>query len=116
MAYRSGFFDLRRLVDFGAWPGGGVFVDDDWISSVLDSARVPRVVLGLTGSELADQIRNQPLVAPQSELEGLNSEAGARVRLQSRSCCPRRELEDGFRRPGTAASIQLERMTAGLSR
>ena len=22
VAYRSGFFDLRRLVDFGAWPGG----------------------------------------------------------------------------------------------
>ena len=30
-------------------------------------------MLGLAGSELADQIRNQPLVAPQSELEGLNS-------------------------------------------
>ena len=62
-----------------------VFVDDDWISSVLDSSRVPRVVLGLAGSELADQIRNQPLVAPQSELEGLNSEAHAfrNVRLQN---------------------------------
>jgi hypothetical protein len=85
VAYRSGFFDLRRLVDFGAWPGGSVFVDDDWISSVLDSAGVPRVVLGLAGSELADQIRNQPLVAPQSELEGLNSEAHAfrNVRLQN---------------------------------
>ena len=85
VAYRSGFFDLRRLVDFGDWPGGSVFVDDDWISSVLDSARVPRVVLGLAGSELADQIRNQPLVAPQSELEGLNSEAHAfrNVRLQN---------------------------------
>ena len=34
VAYRSGFFDLRRLVDFGAWPGGSVFVDDDWLSSV----------------------------------------------------------------------------------
>ena len=85
VAYRSGFFDLRRLVDFADWPGGSVFVDDDWISSVLDSARVPRVVLGLAGSELADQIRNQPLVAPQSELEGLNSEAHAfrNVRLQN---------------------------------
>ena len=43
------------------------------------------VVLGLAGSELADQIRNQPLVAPQSELEGLNSEAHAfrNVRLQN---------------------------------
>ena len=62
-----------------------VFVDDDWISSVLDSSRVPRVVLGLAGSELADQIRNEPLVAPQSELEGLNSEAHAfrNVRLQN---------------------------------
>ena len=85
VAYRSGFFDLRRLVDFAEWPGGSVFVDDDWISSVLDSSRVPRVVLGLAGSELADQIRNQPLVAPQSELEGLNSEAHAfrNVRLQN---------------------------------
>ena len=69
VAYRSGFFDLRRLVDFGAWPGGNVFVDDDWISSVLDSARVPASCWGLAGTELADQIRNQPLVAPQSELE-----------------------------------------------
>jgi hypothetical protein len=52
---------------------------------VLDSARVPRVVLGLAGTELADQIRNEPLVAPQSELEGLNSEAHAfrNVRLQN---------------------------------
>ena len=85
VAYRSGFFDLRRLVDFADWPGGSVFVDDDWISSVLDSARVPRVVLGLAGTQLADQIRNQPLVAPQSELEGLNSEAHAfrNVRLQN---------------------------------
>ena len=85
VAYRSGFFDLRRLVDFADWPGGSVFVDDDWISSVLDSAGVPRVVLGLAGTELADQIRNQPLVAPQSELEGLNSEAHAfrNVRLQN---------------------------------
>ena len=75
VAYRSGFFDLRRLVDFGAWPGGSVFVDDDWISSVLDSSRVPRVVLGLAGSELADQIRNQPLA--HSRAGGLNSEAHA---------------------------------------
>ncbi len=52
---------------------------------MLDSARVPRVVLGLAGTELADQIRNEPLVAPQSELEGLNSEAHAfrNVRLQN---------------------------------
>ena len=54
-------------------------------AQVLDSSRVPRVVLGLAGTELADQIRNQPLVAPQSELEGLNSEAHAfrNVRLQN---------------------------------
>ena len=40
---------------------------------------------GLAGTELADQIRNEPLVAPQSELEGLNSEAHAfrNVRLQN---------------------------------
>lgn len=85
VAYRSGFFDLRRLTDFEDWPGGAVFVDDDWISSVLDSAQVPRVVVGLAGTELAHQIQHEALIAPQAELEGLNSEAHAfrNVRLQN---------------------------------
>ena len=77
VAYRSGFFDLRKLTDYvrrgafrhviprrasrgsrvlcfacslgacrgikrqlpqAAWPGGAFFVDDDWISLVLDAA------------------------------------------------------------------------------
>ena len=48
VAYRSGFFDLRRLTSYGEGgsSGAGFFVDDDWIAAALDHAGVGRVVLG----------------------------------------------------------------------
>ena len=44
--YRPAFFDPRRLVDYGRFPGAAFFVDDDWISAALDEGGIPRVVLG----------------------------------------------------------------------
>ena len=74
VAYRSGFFDARRLADYGNWHPGAYFVDDDWISLALDEAGVPRLVLGLRGNEAgaAYAFRDEPLIAPHHAVSAPN--------------------------------------------
>lgn len=71
VAYRSGFFDLKRLVDYDSWDGGAFFVDDDWISLVLEEARVPRFVL--RNSRAATALRDEPIVSPHHTVSALNA-------------------------------------------
>ena len=79
VAYRSGFFDLRRLADYEAWHSGAYFVDDDWISLTLDASGVPRLVLGLRRdlASAAYAFRDRPLIAPHHAVSALNSESHA---------------------------------------
>lgn len=74
-AYRSGFFDVRRLIDYSGWSGGAFYVDDDWISLALDEARVRRVVLG--ASDTARKLRDDPVLAPHHALAALNAPSHA---------------------------------------
>lgn len=74
-AYRSGFFDVRRLIDYSGWSGGAFYVDDDWIALALDEARVRRVVLG--ASDAARKLRDDPVLAPHHALAALNAPSHA---------------------------------------
>ena len=71
VAYRSGFFDARRLADYDAWPGGAFFVDDDWISTALDEFQVDRFVIESFDASLA--LKYEPVVAPHHEVAALNA-------------------------------------------
>lgn len=73
VAYRSGFFDMRRLTDYSAWAGGAFYVDDDWISLVLEEAGVSRFILGSEASAAAHALHHNPIVAPHHSVSALNA-------------------------------------------
>eukprot|EP00622_Pseudochattonella_farcimen_P000933 FR735521.1.p3 GENE.FR735521.1~~FR735521.1.p3 ORF type:complete len:116 (+),score=12.49 FR735521.1:248-595(+) len=79
VAYRSAFFDFKRLTDYGRHPGAGFFVDDDWIAAALDHAGIARVVLGMdTVAATATSLFELPVVNEHvSKLASLNGHGHA---------------------------------------
>jgi len=73
VAYRSGFFDYSRLTDYGNYPSGSFYVDDDWISGCLDDSGVKRIVLSNnTCPQTANFLFNSDVVTHVANIYSLN--------------------------------------------